>query len=424
MKTRFKIPIVLLFLLMATAAMAVIPKTMSYQGSLTDSTGAPIADGPYKMRFTIFNAPTLGTQFWQETQTGVQVTGGLFSVELGSVTPFPADLFTNTYLFLEIEVDLNGNAAFEANEKYIPRQHLTWSAFARNADLLDSLDSASFLRSDADDVCTGVITFTGHVLGGAPPQAGAVYINPTGVAPASFDCIFGVNDPTTGNFLSFNQGGVLRVKGTVDAGNDMMPLGYNRFGTGTAAFGEITDSNDLLVSDDLEVKGDAVVWNWLDCEGDVVIGGTLSWWTPQTRYYSMCGTNFVEIESGYNFSRYVNALYKNSGDTNTQMWIGQVNLPDGATVTSFTVWYYDNHADNLTVTLYRIPLGTASASPMAEVASSGTPGDGSGTDTGIAGATIDNNTYAYYVFFSFSANNTGTNLKFRYARIGYTITGP
>jgi hypothetical protein len=111
------------------------------------------------MRFTIFDAPSAGTQLWYETQADVPVASGLFSVELGAATALPASLFDTANLYLEIEVDLSGNSSFETNEKYSPRQHITSAAFAQNADELDALDSAQFLRSDADDTATSHIVF-------------------------------------------------------------------------------------------------------------------------------------------------------------------------------------------------------------------------------------------------------------------------
>jgi parallel beta-helix repeat protein len=153
MKMRKKIPIVLLLCLAATVAMAAGPNRISYQGSLTDSTGAPIADGPYKMRFTIYDAPSTATLLWQETQPGVVVTGGLFSVELGAVGGLSDSIFDNTNLYLEVEVDLNGNAAFEANEKYAPRQHLTKAAFAYRSDkAATALDADTVDGKQASDL--------------------------------------------------------------------------------------------------------------------------------------------------------------------------------------------------------------------------------------------------------------------------------
>jgi hypothetical protein len=64
------------------------PQLLNYQGRLTDAAGAP-RNGSFAMSFAILGGPS----GWAEAQS-VTVTNGFFSVLLGSVTPFPADLFT------------------------------------------------------------------------------------------------------------------------------------------------------------------------------------------------------------------------------------------------------------------------------------------------------------------------------------------
>src|SRR5512147_1787029 len=64
------------------------PQLLNYQGRLTDASGNP-RNGSFSMDFAILGGPSA----WSESQT-VNVSKGFFSVLLGSVTPFPADLFT------------------------------------------------------------------------------------------------------------------------------------------------------------------------------------------------------------------------------------------------------------------------------------------------------------------------------------------
>ncbi len=73
----------------ALDALAQAPQLLNYQGRLTDANGAP-RNGSFPMSFAILG----GTSSWSEAQT-VNVANGFFSVLLGSVTPFPADLFTS-----------------------------------------------------------------------------------------------------------------------------------------------------------------------------------------------------------------------------------------------------------------------------------------------------------------------------------------
>ncbi len=73
----------------ALDAYAQAPQLLNYQGRLTDANGAP-RNGSFPMSFAILG----GTSSWSEAQT-VSVANGFFSVLLGSITPFPADLFTS-----------------------------------------------------------------------------------------------------------------------------------------------------------------------------------------------------------------------------------------------------------------------------------------------------------------------------------------
>lgn len=63
-----KIKIILLFLLMAVNA-AAAPNLINYQGVLTDSTGAPVANATQAMTFRLYDAETAGTLLWEEGRT-------------------------------------------------------------------------------------------------------------------------------------------------------------------------------------------------------------------------------------------------------------------------------------------------------------------------------------------------------------------
>ncbi len=71
-------------LLHASTAYAQVPHLVRYQGFLKDSQGAPL-EGPYTLTFRLYAAATGGNPLWIEPQN-VSITGGNFSVLLGSVT--------------------------------------------------------------------------------------------------------------------------------------------------------------------------------------------------------------------------------------------------------------------------------------------------------------------------------------------------
>jgi len=120
------------------------PNTVTYQGSVVNSDGRPVADGNYNMRFGIFNVATAGTWLWHEDLTGVAVKGGLFSVSLGNALPFGPLFANNTSLWLEVAVDLNHWSGYESSEIYSPRQKLAAVPWAMDSDTLDRRHAAEF----------------------------------------------------------------------------------------------------------------------------------------------------------------------------------------------------------------------------------------------------------------------------------------
>ncbi|MFI5252041.1 MAG: hypothetical protein ACHQQQ_06365 [Bacteroidota bacterium] len=99
---------------------AQIPRTLSYQGVLTDSSGNPKPDGAYSFTFCIYDSPGGGTNLWCGTITSLQVTGGLFSTVLG---PFDTTVHFDKPYWLEITAD---------GELLTPRLPLSSAAYSLN----------------------------------------------------------------------------------------------------------------------------------------------------------------------------------------------------------------------------------------------------------------------------------------------------
>jgi hypothetical protein len=72
-------------LVVSASAFTQIPRQISYQGLLADVNGKPAADGTHMLQFRIYEAESGGAPVWKETHDQVQVSGGVFSVYLGSV---------------------------------------------------------------------------------------------------------------------------------------------------------------------------------------------------------------------------------------------------------------------------------------------------------------------------------------------------
>ncbi|MCI0330448.1 MAG: tail fiber domain-containing protein [candidate division Zixibacteria bacterium] len=80
-----------------------VPQLINFQGILRDGSGNPVANGPYPVIFTIYDASAGGNVHWAET-TSVITTSGLFSVLLGSANPVPDSAFNNPNRWLGIKV--------------------------------------------------------------------------------------------------------------------------------------------------------------------------------------------------------------------------------------------------------------------------------------------------------------------------------
>lgn len=83
--------------------------TFTYQGNLKDNSIA--ATGTYDFQFALYSAAAGGTQIGAtQTQTGVQVTNGSFTVQLD----FGAAAFPGADRFLEIRVKPQADATYKA----------------------------------------------------------------------------------------------------------------------------------------------------------------------------------------------------------------------------------------------------------------------------------------------------------------------
>lgn len=108
-------------------AVASVPPTMSYQGSLRDLGGAVPPDGPYAFVFRLYNVPSGGAALWQESQT-LPVTGGLFHAILGAVTPLNLPFDAQYWLETTVGGDILS-----------PRVVLTASPYAQRAAIADAV---------------------------------------------------------------------------------------------------------------------------------------------------------------------------------------------------------------------------------------------------------------------------------------------
>jgi hypothetical protein len=85
-----------------------IPRTLSYQGVLTDTTGKAKSDGTYTFTFRLYDVASGGTAIWTEPSKSLQVKAGLFSTLLGSAVPFSVAVDFKKPYWLGVEVGSEG----------------------------------------------------------------------------------------------------------------------------------------------------------------------------------------------------------------------------------------------------------------------------------------------------------------------------
>ena len=199
----------LLFTYVSHAAPAT-NKVINFQGRLTYPTGGVVADGYYNIQFKIYqggtgSAPGNGgiTPSWIESYTnnnsnaGVYVKGGYFSVSLGSKTPFGSLVdWDNDTLWLSMNIAGNANnclsfggANCTADGEMTPMQRMTAVPYAINAGALGGKSAENFIQ-----MAQGVQTDTSN-------NTSSIHIDKTG---------------TAGNFLQLQNSGtdVLRITNT------------------------------------------------------------------------------------------------------------------------------------------------------------------------------------------------------------------
>jgi len=113
-------------------AFADVPSTMSYQGRLTDGFGNPVADDSYDVVFRIYGVSAGGTALWNSGTVPVTTADGIFSYELGSSTPLPSGLFSDS-------ADLWLGITVESETEISPRTKLTSHSWAFHSATTDSL---------------------------------------------------------------------------------------------------------------------------------------------------------------------------------------------------------------------------------------------------------------------------------------------
>lgn len=245
-----------------------IPYKVNFQGRLTDSTGNIKPDGLYNIKFRLMSAASGGTNLWQADRiyTGsgtddhrVQVTNGLFSIQLGdtavgvgdpALSPSLFNTATNPTVYLEVELPTPATASCATvscgvftEGAMTPRSLLGSAAYAFNADTVDGIDGSSLARVDTGNTFANSNSFNS---GTTNTFNGNLVVNNTGTL--TNNSVLGLNiGGTVGAYTlqGSGTGGYLYTDGS------NVHIGITASGSAGASTSPTTTSNDTgLISRD------------------------------------------------------------------------------------------------------------------------------------------------------------------------------
>ncbi|HEY0469463.1 MAG TPA: hypothetical protein VGC79_34980 [Polyangiaceae bacterium] len=198
----------------ASAAPQIVPQTLTQQGRLLDSDGAPVDGVQLTFTFSLYTAASAGTAIWSEQQT-VTPDNGYFSAKLGDSTAFTPDIFNGSQGALYLGIKIGSDA------EMAPRQQLTSVPFAMLA-----LNAVSATHAVSADLATKATSATSADLA---TKATTADLATSATSAASADTVKSI----AGNFVAktatlSSQTAVLAC----DAGTVMVSGGCSPTGTG------------------------------------------------------------------------------------------------------------------------------------------------------------------------------------------------
>jgi hypothetical protein len=179
----------LLLLIFSGQALYAQGARLGVQGILKKSNGAALDDGNYSITFKLYNTEQGGTALWTETQTDVEVTSGIYTVALGSVTSL--NLGFNEDYYLGVKVG--------STPEMSPRARLTIAPYAL------SLKGNSNLLPSTGTVGGGTVTPNSNYLLHLNNASGAADERLEGTTGAGMTLKKGTTEHTVGYSSSDNK---------------------------------------------------------------------------------------------------------------------------------------------------------------------------------------------------------------------------
>jgi hypothetical protein len=166
----------------------------------------------------------------------------------------------------------------------------------------------------------------------------------------------------------------------------------------------------------------------LDVEGDVQVTGSYKYTNEKTGYLNIPACAFSQssaIDNDHWYSNSASGYIEDGSGTYDVFLVSPVYLPDGAEITKFTAYYYDNDPDDLIdfyasimycgvdSTLNILISSVSKISVDSEYAQSI-------YDT-VPNHSVDYENYHYWVYVIWEQSDIGDSLKFKGCQIEYTI---
>lgn len=190
-----------------------VPLTLTQQGRLLDSTGAPVDGVMLTFTFALYTSAVGGTDIWHETQA-ITPDKGYFSAKLAETTAFPATVFDGSKPTLYLGIKIGADA------EMAPRQQLTSVPFALLS--LNALDAAHAKKADtatnanlaaeathatkADSATSATNANTVSTIGGNISNGTA-----SGTGTQTAACPAGFSTPTGGGCTSAGTSGLINA---------------------------------------------------------------------------------------------------------------------------------------------------------------------------------------------------------------------
>ena len=235
-----------------------VPKTLSYQGVLTDTSGTQVPDGQYQLTFNLYDQQSGGSSLWAETQTS-NVEKGVFSVVLGKIAPLMLSFDTGYWLGI----------AVDGGPELSPRTELTASAYSLNAAAI------------SDSIVTGSKIADGQVV-------------------RSLNGITDDVNMVAGPNISITpQGDSLIIASSGGGGGSLWSLSGNNvyYNNGNVGIGTTNPTARLDISGNISISGNGTVGGTLTGN---IINATTQFNIGNNRVLSNAGTNnlFAGVNSG------------------------------------------------------------------------------------------------------------------------------